>query len=668
MRRRRGSAPAARGPVEVPTAPSGSFRRIFVRCLVIALVPVVVLAVIFAVDLGWLPLQRVLAQGRSQAVLFAATSVEPILDGRPLSRGLSTVEQAELLRIATVGEKHAGVSYRLLDLGGHVAFSSAGAARYTPSPGVAEAAGGTTIGHRAQLSSPVKPGTAAAPQAVEVDTPLEAGPLGRRVGVLEVYLPYAPLLADVTSGRLTLILDLTGELLLIYLALIVIVALVSRRLRSHVAWNAFLAEHDTLTGLPNRALFHRRAEAALRECSSTHPVAIALVDLDRFKVVNDTLGHQNGDALLVELGRRLTAETRDGTTIARLGGDEFGFILASESGNAAEAERALRRLRDVIGREASVSGLPLSVEASIGFVLAPDDGVNVDELVQRADIAMYVAKEQQAGVLRYQAAQDHYDTTNLRLVVELRHAIQAKELVLHYQPKVRLSDGEVTAVEALVRWNHPVEGLLSPRSFLPLAEQTDVIFDLTRWVLDTAIEALAGFPPDIDLAVNVSARNLSAADFGDEVIAALARHRMPARRLVLEVTETALLSDPGRAIAMLTRLDDRGVRVSIDDFGSGQASLGYLSTLPIHELKIDRGFVSGILGNPKHAAIVRSIVDLGHNLSLRVVGEGVENSSVLEGLRQAGCDEAQGFLIAEPMPVEELLDWLHTTTDVASEA
>jgi diguanylate cyclase len=374
--------------------------------------------------------------------------------------------------------------------------------------------------------------------------------------------------------------------------------------------------------------------------------------------VTDTLGHHNGDRLLSELAERLNTGKRPGDIVARLGGDEFGIIL----NDAVDTERSLRRLRDLIVLETTVSGLPLSIEASVGYVVAPEDGDDVDDLLQRADIAMYVAKANHTGVVRYEPAQDHHDAASLSLVAELRPAIQSGALVLHYQPKTWLSDGRVESVEALVRWNHPTHGLLYPGRFLPLAEQTDLISDLTTWVLRTALSDLHRLPREICVAVNVSARSLSSSEFANSVIEVLEQSGVAAHRLTLEVTETALLTDPLCAASVLRALDARGVRISIDDFGSGQTSLGYLSSLPVHELKIDRSFVFDMLDNPGHAAIVRSIVDLGHNLSLRVVGEGVETSSVLDGLRSFGCDEAQGFLLARPMPADQLVNWLTSHT------
>jgi len=344
-----------------------------------------------------------------------------------------------------------------------------------------------------------------------------------------------------------------------------------------------------------------------------------------------------------------------------MGGDEFGLILR----DVPEAERALLHLRDVIDREVEVSGLPLTVQASIGFVLAPEDGTDIDTLLQRADVAMYVAKARHAGVVRYDAALDHYDAAKLSLVAELRHAIDDGQLVLHYQPQTTLTDGRVQAVEALVRWQHPTHGLLSPDKFLPLAEQTDLIEKLTQWVLRTALTELRDLEPvwtdNLAVAVNVSARSISRAGFAKQIIHTLQALDMPAERLIVEVTETALLTDPARAADVLGKLAAAGIKISLDDFGRGQTSLGYLSALPIHELKIDKSFVLDMLQNPAHAAIVRSIIDLGHNLGLRVVGEGVETDNVLIALREAGCDVAQGFLLARPKPAAELRRCLEPT-------
>jgi len=641
--------------VKALAAPGQSFGRLFATAACLALIPVLILGVALAANYGSLAQQRGLAEGRSEALLVAQTLVEPILNGSPLSRGLSATQVADLRQhVQEAVKQHDLLRLRLRDLAGKVVYANDhSGVDEKPEPAMFEAAAGTTVARLTALNSDPGDTGPVGPESVEVYLPLVAGPQRHRVGVLEVYLPYAPINADVTADLANLYRDIAIGLALLYFALLAITALVSRGLRRHVAWNAFVAEHDSLTDLPNRTVFHRRAEEVLNGGPAKLPAAIAIIDLDRFKEVNDTLGHHNGDRLLAELGHRLQAVTRSDDFVARLGGDEFGVILT----NVVDAERSLRRLRDVIDLEVIVNGLPLSVEASVGYVIAPEDGGDVDKLLQRADIAMYVAKDQRAGVVRYDPVQDNYDPANLSLIAELRHAIDAGDLVLYYQPKTRLRDGRVKAVEALVRWNHPTQGLLYPGRFLPLAEQTDLIFDLTRWVLDTALNDVLRMPPDVDVAVNVSARNLASASFAVGVLESLEHCGVPANRLIVEVTETALLADPPRAALILGALDARGVQVSIDDFGRGQTSLGYLSSLPIHELKIDRSFVAGMLDNPTHAAIVRSIVDLGHNLSLRVVGEGVETLSVLNGLRQTGCDEAQGFFLARPMPVEQLLAW-----------
>jgi diguanylate cyclase (GGDEF)-like protein len=386
-------------------------------------------------------------------------------------------------------------------------------------------------------------------------------------------------------------------------------------------------------------------------------VAIAIIDLDRFKEINNTLGHESGDRVLVELAQRLSSTISDRDTVARLGGDEFGLILHGVADSAALSDR----MRGVIDHDVEVDGLRLTIEASVGFVVAPEDGSGVEELLQRADVAMYIAKTRQIDFVRYDARDDHYDAANLGLIAELRRGIDTGQLVLHYQPKTCVIDGHVDAVEALVRWQHPVHGILPPDRFIPLAEHTDLMDNLTTWVLTEALTEIRDLGPiaaDLSVAVNISARNLARADFAEQVVHTLDRLDMPASRLVVEITETALLTDPIRAASVLAELAAAGVKVSLDDFGCGQTSLGYLSALPVHELKIDKSFVTDMMNDASHDAIVRSIIDLGHNLGLRVVAEGVETSGVLLRLRAAGCDVAQGFLLAAPMPISQLASWL----------
>lgn len=636
-------------------------RRLFLTYAAISLIPILILGVVLARSIQRRTDQSGLAQGRSEAILVARTAVEPLLTSSPLSLGIGAAERAALQHLAAhaVGEGDI-LRFRLRDLAGKVVFSDDGSGFVgVPDDEALDAADGKAVAQLTRLNSDSNDVGRKGVESVEVYLPLRAGVPARRVGVLEVYLPYSPIARDVTAGLHQMYLDLALGLALVYLALFVITASVTRGLRRESKVNAFLAGHDTLTGLPNRLLFHQRAERALAHAARRNrPVAIAIVDLDHFKEINATLGHQTGDKLLVEIAKTITAEMRLHDTVARLGGDEFGLILL----DPADAERTLSRMRGVIEREVEIRGLPLSVEASIGYAVFPEDGTDAETLLQRADIAMYVAKTQHAGVLRYDDTLDHYDAAKLSLVAELRHAIDDDQLVLHYQPQATMRTGRVEAFEALVRWQHPTHGLLYPDSFLPLAEQTDVIDRLTQWVLEKALRDLSVLDESsqdaLKVAVNVSARSVGRANFAKRVIDTLAKLGVPAERLVVEVTETALLTDPARAAKVLAELTAAGINVSLDDFGAGQTSLGYLSALPVDELKIDKGFVMDMLENPAHTAIVRSIIDLGHNLDLRVVAEGVESEEILDALREAGCDIAQGYLLARPMAAAKTVQWL----------
>jgi diguanylate cyclase (GGDEF)-like protein len=661
------AAQTSRGNGEGPTAHQ-SVIRLLVSYAAISLVPVLLLGFILAWSYRSEARQRGLAEGRSEALVVAQTAVEPRLSDRPLSQGLTANEKASMQTLVSKAvRQHDILRLRLRDLAGNVVYSDDGSGfKERPEDEALEAAHGEMVAELTRLNADANDTGKIGPQAVEIYQPLLAGNSERPVGVLELYLPYAPISADVTAGLHDLYRDLIFGLVGLYAALSAIWFSVTRRLRVQLKRNTHLAEHDSLTDLPNRTVFLLRAEAAIFSASETgRPAAIAIIDLDRFKEVNDTLGHLNGDRLLTELARRLSTFMRPTDCVARLGGDEFGIILRDVD----DPTEVLWRVRAVIQHEMSVSGLPLSVDSSVGFVVAPDDGIDVDELLQYADVAMYVAKEQHGGVVRYSPDQIRYHPNDLALVGQPRHAIETDQLVLHYQPKAELANVRVESVEALVRWNHPTLGLLQPDSFIPLVEQTDLINKLTEWVLHRALSDLHEFGSQasgVSMAINVSARNLGHRGFADLVIRELTETGISADRLVIEITETALLADPPGAATVLKQLDALGVRVSIDDFGCGQTSLGYLSTLPIHELKIDRSFIGDMLVNPAHAAIVRSIVDLGHNLQFHVVGEGVESTETWERLRDSGCDSAQGYLIARPMPLEELIHWFATAGTIAS--
>ena len=345
---------------------------------------------------------------------------------------------------------------------------------------------------------------------------------------------------------------------------------------------------------------------------------IAVVDLDGFRGINDALGHQNGDQLLTKLAARISSSVSGTDTVARLGGDEFGLIL----GDVENAQHTLEDLRTAIEREVEVCGIPLCVQGSIGYAVAPGDGADADQLLQHADVAMYAAKERNAGVARYSSELNNFDAAHLSLIGELRHAIDAGQLVLHYQPQTAIDTGKTIGVEALLRWMHPVDGLLPPDRFLPLAEQTDLIDRITTWVLHTAISEIVALGPAADgltVSINVSARSFGRVSLGREIIDTVRALDFAPQRLVIEVTETALLADPERAGTVVAHLAAHGVQVSLDDFGCGQTSLSHLSALDIRELKIDKDFVIGVENHHTHGAIAESIIYLGHKLGLRIV-------------------------------------------------
>ncbi|MFI1992896.1 putative bifunctional diguanylate cyclase/phosphodiesterase [Actinoplanes sp. NPDC020271] len=625
--------------------------RLFLTYAGASLVPVLLLGLVLTFALSHEARDRGIGVARVQAALVARTAIEPLVGS--LEAPLTAEDAGELQRLsASAISSGAVVRLRLRDTAGRVIFSDDGSGTGADvGDEVLDAVRGTVVAHLTRLNSDRNDVGPAGPEVVEVYQPIiRDGPV---LGVLEIYLPYDPIAREVSRGLHTVYLALTAGLAALWMILAVISG-------STMRWIAHQAGHDALTGLPNRTVFQRHAaaavEAARRDGRTT---AVVLADVDRFKEVNDTLGHRTGDALLRELGGRLAAAVRSGDTVARLGGDEFGLVLPDIGPDAIGP--LLDRLRAALEAEAMVGTLPLSPEASFGYALAPADGTDVDTLLRRADMAMYLAKGTRSGTARYDRRRDHYDAAQLALVAELRRAIENDELVLHYQPKAELRTGKICSVEALVRWRHPKRGLVAPDAFLPVAEQTGLIDPLTRWVLATALAQVVAWGEPcgaLSVAVNVSARNLARADFADTVLAALADTGVPAARLVVEITETALMTDPAIAADVLNRLAEAGIRVSIDDFGQGQTSLGYLSTLPLHELKIDKSFVDDLPDNIAHAAIVRSMIDLGHNLGLQVVAEGVETVEVADLLKAAGCDIAQGYLVARPMPAGDLPPWL----------
>jgi diguanylate cyclase (GGDEF)-like protein len=420
------------------------------------------------------------------------------------------------------------------------------------------------------------------------------------------------------------------------------------------------ALHDELTGLPNRALLADRFEQALigAERAGTR-VGLLLLDLDRFKEVNDTFGHHYGDELLRQIGPRLTSVLRGVDTVARLGGDEFAVLLMDVHG-VDDAVEVANSLLATLSIPFHVEGVDLDVEASVGVVISGDHGEDTVTLMQHADIAMYIAKGQHLGVFAYDPMVDGHSATKLAMIGDLRRALQRDELVLYYQPKVNISTGDLVGAEALVRWQHPEHGLILPDSFIPLAERTGLINPLTRHILDMALaQTRIWFDQgrSLPISVNLSARNLHDERFADMVARLLAVHDVRANLLELEVTESAIMIDPVRAVQMLENLSDLGVKLSLDDFGAGYTSLSQLKALPISEIKIDRSFVMTMTEDPRDSLIVQSVIALGHNLGLTLVAEGVETEPVLSVLASLGCDVFQGYHMSRPIPVAAFDAW-----------
>ena len=433
---------------------------------------------------------------------------------------------------------------------------------------------------------------------------------------------------------------------------------------------AHQALHDMLTGLPNRAFFYDRTEGALgRAAAGGSSCAVMLFDLDRFKEINDTMGHRYGDRVLTEIGPRVQAVLRGDDTLARLGEDEFCVLLPDVAGQA-DAVRVAERIVDVLEVPFEVDGTILGIEASCGIAMAPADGTEADLLLQRADVAMYVAKESQSSVVVYTDQLNVNTPERLALLGDLRNAVARNEFVLHFQPKASLRTQRVLGAEALIRWEHPTLGLLGPDTFIPEAERTGLIDPMTHWVLDESLaqcrrwidDRPAGDGLELSVAVNLSTRSLLDASLVDVVRQALDRRGVPAHLLALEITETIIMTDPPRARRVLTELADMGVTLSIDDFGTGYSSLAYLRDLPVQELKIDRAFVQDMGAGSDDAVIVRAVVDLARNLGLQTIAEGVEDAATWEQLAELGCDSAQGYHLARPMPSKLFEAWLREHT------
>ena len=419
-----------------------------------------------------------------------------------------------------------------------------------------------------------------------------------------------------------------------------------------------LATHDALTGLPNRVLLDDRLQQAIAHAERDgRSFAVLVCDLDRFKLINDSLGHRAGDELLQEVARRLTTVVRTADTVARFGGDEF-VLIGTSVADPDDAASLAARIMDVLQAPVRIAAIDIHTSPSIGIAIYPDDGTSIQALLAHADAAMYSAKQNGRGTFRRYAAGMHAGTEDrVQLESDLHNAVTQNQFTLYYQPKVDTQTGEVRSAEALIRWNHPTRGVVSPVDFIPLAEECGLIGAIGGWVIREACRQarawqIAGVPA-LRVSVNLSASQFRDSGLVDSIRRALDDAGLPARYLEVELTESAVMSDPEQSIAILEQLSAMGVLVSVDDFGTGYSSMSYLRRFPIDKLKIDRVFIDEIVSRPEDASIVRAIVSLAHSLRLKVVAEGVETPAQLEFLKTAECDEYQGYHFSRPLPAAE---------------
>jgi diguanylate cyclase (GGDEF)-like protein len=429
----------------------------------------------------------------------------------------------------------------------------------------------------------------------------------------------------------------------------------------------YLASYDSLTDLPNRAHLRERLQESL---AAGNRSALYLLNLDHFQEINNTLGYRNGNLLLQQVAKRLTETVADGTLVARLGADEFA-VLSPNPPNTETVYQGARDILESLAPRFRLDGLRIAVRGSIGIALAREEGDDADTLLSHADMAQRAAKKTGNDYIVYPMHVQPYSPDHLALLGELREAVDHDKLILHYQPKVSFRTGLIAGVESLIRWPHPNRGWVAPDRFIPLAEKAGLIHPLTLWVLGAALRQARLWRDrglGIDIAVNISARDLLDASFPDFVDSVCRSSGIPHRSLTLEITERDLMTDPAKAETAFHRLNQMGIHFAIDDFGTGYSALAHLQKLSVNEIKIDKSFVAGLLTDQRSAAIVRSIIDLGRNLGLNIIAEGVEDQRVWEHLAELGCDVAQGYRICRPLPPDELISWLGESSHSAKQS
>jgi diguanylate cyclase (GGDEF)-like protein len=643
------------------------------KVALLSLVPIVGMGLILARVLQAQIVTHALNDANQSAQLVARIGIQPRLSPRDLRNGLSAGGVRDLdrqLRARSTTQNLARI--KIWNTHDTVIYSDDHGLigrTITPSDDLRDALAGRP--HKAEVVTPnAKAETASEVglgQLVEVYVPLRFTESGPPTGVFEIYLSYRPIAAAIGQDERMIALLVFCGLALLWAILFRIVATASRRLRAQAEENDRLARYDQLTGLPNRTLFIEHTAQALkrRKKGSEDAVAVLLIDLDGFKEINDTLGHSNGDVVLCEIAQRLQAQLAPDMFVARLGGDEYG-VIHPWARDGSDALLIAARVQSSLEAPITLEGVALNIEASIGVAVVPEHAETLHELLQHADIALDRAKAHRSRVEVYSAEHDHFNTARLALLGQVRPALEREEFVLHYQPQSDLRTGRTRGVEALLRWQHPEHGLLPPTQFIALIEQTALIAPVTLYVIDHALAQNAtwrGLGLHVGMSVNLSARNLLDPELPYQIEALLNKHAAEPTSLTVEVTESATMADPERAVGVLAALRAIGVGVSIDDYGTGHASLTYLTKLPANEIKIDRSFVSDMCENARDEAIVRSTLDVARHLELHVVAEGIETHEVWEQLEALGCDTGQGYLISRPVAGDQLTAWLLAHAD-----
>lgn len=642
--------------------------RLFTVYAAASLVPVVALGALLAVSYRNDRDRSGMTEARNQAALLSDDVVAPALGATPLHDSLPP-DAAEALARSFSQAKDGGrlLRLRVRDVEGKVIWSDDGSgldasAEVGEDDAVTAALHRRVVSQLTRLNEDADDSGPVGPRVVEIYRPImPSGATGGAVlGVLEMYVPYAPINADVSAGLHRMYWMLGIGLGLLWVVLALISASTTNRLRRQSDRLAYLAHYDDTFGFLNRVGF--AAEVAARIAADPHnPPAVALVNVSRFREINEALGRRSGDEVLHQLGRRLVDVAGDGAVVGRVAGDEFAVAYFGPDDGTPTVhglDRWASALQDVMTEPIEAGGVPVLVEVAVGYDQAEPEQ-SVDALLNRADAALVRAKSTVDRRSRFSSSQGHADASSLALMARLRESIGRGDLELHYQPKISLDDGRVVAVEALIRWS--VDGrLLAPAAFLPSAEQTALIHPLTDWVAREALSQLSRWgavAEGIDVAINVSARNLSDPAFANRLLAIVDDSDVDPRRLTVEITETALLVDPDAARVSLHAMHEAGIAVSIDDFGQGQTSLAYLASLPVDELKIDRAFVAQVCHDRTQDAIVRSVIQLGHGLGLRVVAEGIEDEPTIDRLGRLGADVGQGYFIARPMQPARFGPW-----------